>query len=65
MPQREADVVQDLFAVDGLRKPFNSENLVSDLAVRAEVKVRIFSAGWFDLVKLAFLKRTFSVFLLI
>ena len=56
----KGDVVENFYAVDCLCKTFNCKNFVTDLTERAEVDVRIFSAGRSDLVKLDLLKSTFS-----
>ena len=50
--QGKGNIVENLYAVDGLCKSLNGENLVSDLTGRTEVDIRVFSAGRADLVKL-------------
>ena len=50
--QGKGDIVENLYTVDGLCKSLNGENFVSDLTGRAEVDIRVFSAGRTDLVKL-------------
>ena len=50
--QGKGDIVENLYTVDGLCKSLNGENFVSDLTGRAEVDIRVFTAGRTDLVEL-------------
>ena len=58
--EREGDIVKDLYTIDRLGEVLDHEHLIPNLAVRAEVDVRIFAAGRFNLVKLDFFKCTLS-----
>ena len=52
MSESEGDIVQHLLAVDCLGESFHGEDFISDLTVRAEVDIRILSAGRLDLIEL-------------
>lgn len=56
----ECKIIKNLFAVNCLGKSFYSENFITNLTVRTEVNVRIFTAGRSDLIKLDFLQGTLS-----
>ena len=61
MTERESDIVKDLYTIDRLWRGLSThEHLIPDLTVRAEVDVRIFSAGRLNLVELDFFKCTLS-----
>ena len=48
----EGDIVQDLHSVDGLGEAADSEDLVADRPVGAEIDIGIFAAGRLDLIEL-------------
>ena len=60
MTESEADVVENFYTIDGLGKVLDHKYFVSDLAVRTEVDVRIFTAGWTHVVKLDLLQGTLT-----
>ena len=52
MAQRKGQVVQDLFSINGLRKPFYSQHFIANLTVRPEVDVGVLPAGRLDFIQL-------------
>ena len=60
MSQNEGYIVQNLYAVDGLGDAFYGQHFISDLTVRTEINVRIFTAGRTDLIQLDFLQSFLS-----
>ena len=60
MTESEADVVKNFHTIDGLGKVLDHKYFVSDLAVRTEVDVRIFTAGRTHVVKLDLLQGTLT-----
>ena len=60
MTESEADVVKNFHTIDGLGKVLDHKYFVSDLAVRTEVDVRIFTAGRTHVVKLDLFQGTLS-----
>ena len=48
----KGDVVENLYTVDRLCKSFNRKHFITDLTRRAEVDIRVFSAGRTDLIEL-------------
>ena len=57
MIDRKAYVIQHLDAVDCLSQVFHHQDFISDFTVWPEINIRIFSAGWPDLVKLDLFQR--------
>ena len=60
MVQCKCQVVQNLDSVDGFGKSFHGQHFVSDVTVWTEINVRVFTAGWFDLIQFNFFQGTFS-----
>ena len=56
----EGNIVKDLDAVDRLGEILDLQYFISDLAVRAEIDVRIFTAGRTDVIQLDFFQCTLS-----
>lgn len=60
MVQSKGYVVQNLHAIDCLRQIVYFQNVVSDFAIRAEVDVRILSAGRSDFIQFNLFQRSLS-----
>ena len=56
----EGDVIEHLYAVDGLREVLHLEDIVTDLTVRLKYDVRILTRGRLDVVELDLLEGTLT-----
>ncbi len=60
MTDNKGNIVQYFFPIYGFADAFHGQDFVSNLAFRTEINIRIFPAGWFDIVQFNFFQRSFS-----
>ena len=60
MAKDKGYIVQNLYTIDGFGQSLYGQNLVTDLAIRPEVNVRIFTTGRTNLIQLNFFQSFLS-----